>query len=447
MRVLCLHPETSSAYQFSQELQKLEERLWTKHAIELVFVDGPLLDVQVGTVVGEEGGGINAIESSCIDSGNGEDRVSRRWYVEEEFRRALTHQTTTTNSSTQMSQIQYSGLDASILHLSQIWTRGGANISNNLGECLPFQGVMGVGQGANVASLLPLLNYQNEDEVVDCEKENSNTGGGLTQHMKPSMFQGLQFVISIDGKDILSRRDIDNVVTEKEENDVYVGPDGVQSLHVINTESDTCQSSEQLAKQYGVNATIHHYKQQQLSSTTTHITTTLSNIIGKYLVSQKNKLHSNPKSRELISLQNQLANVEQLATLAISQEIQKNPPKALMAVIGPTAMMMSNDTTTDDDDDNDCVQDEAVQDEAVQDEAVQEEETQHNTEKGDQNIKVVDKAVGAWHGARRRGFGEEGGGAPCPGEFLLREEERQGAVSAAKSSSLFNPKDPNASLV
>ena len=437
MRVLCLHPETSSAYQFSQELQKLEERLWTKHGIELVFVDGPLLDVQVGTAIGEEGGGINAIESSSGDGNDGEERVSRRWYVEEESRRAITHQSSTTDSTPPPPQIQYSGLDASILHLSQIWTRGGANISNNLGECLPFQGVLGVGQGANVASLLPLLNYQNDEEVVDCEKEN-NTTGGLTQHMKPSMFQGLQFVISIDGKDILSRRDIDNDVdSSEEENDVYVGPDGVQSLHVINTESDTCQSSEQLAKKYGSNATIHHYKQQQpstSSTSTTHITPSLSNIIGKYLVSQKNKLHSNPKTRELISLQNQLANVEQLATLAISQEIQKNPPKALMAVIGPTAMM-SNDTTTDEGDED-----------GAQDEEVREEETQHSKQKNE-NVKVVDKAVGAWHGARRRGFGEEGGGAPCPGEFLLREEERQGAVSAAKSSSLVDPRDPNARLV
>jgi len=431
MRVLCLHSETSSAYKFSQELQKLEERLWTKHGIELVFVDGPLLDVQVGNVVGEEGGGINAIESSGINNDGGEERVSRRWYVEEESRRALTHQSTT-DSTTQTSQIQYSGLDASILHLSQIWTRGGANISNNLGECLPFQGVLGVGQGANVASLLPLLNYQDEDEVeVDCEKEN-NTIGGLAQHTKPSMFQGLQFVLSIDGKDIVSRRDIDNVDSEEEENEneVYVGPDGVQSLHVINTESDTFQSSEQLAKQYGINATIHHYKQQQSSTitTSTHITPTLSNIIGKYLVSQKNKLHSNPKSRELISLQNQLSNVEQLATLAISQEIQKNPPKALMAVIGPTAMMMSNDTTADDkkDDDKD----------GAQDQEVKQTEKQHDQQKKE-NVKVVDKAVGAWHGARRRGFGEEGGGAPCPGEFLLREEERKAA------SSLVNPKDPN----
>jgi hypothetical protein len=32
--------------------------------------------------------------------------------------------------------------------------------------------------------------------------------------------------------------------------------------------------------------------------------------------------------------------------------------------------------------------------------------------------------VGGWHGARRREFGEEGGGAPCPPEFLLKREKR-----------------------
>lgn len=421
--------------QFSKEYQKLEERLWEKHGIELVFVDGPLLDVNVGKTVGQEGGGINAIErSSCGGSNDGNDdddeRVSRRWYVEENTRRRAALPTTTQESqpsNTPSTSIQYSGLDASLLHLSQIWSRGGANISNNLGECLPFQGVMGVGQGADVAGLLPLLNYQNEedeDDYVDCEKENKNDMT-RTNKNKPSMFQGLQFVIAIDGKDILHKRDTEED-EEELDNDVYVGPDGVQSLHVINTDNSSDdmkrQSSERLAKQYGPNATIHHYKQSSTppstntkSSCTNNITPSLSNIIGKFLVSQKNKLHSNTKSRELLSLQTQLANVEQLATLAISQEIQRNPPKALMAVIGPTAMMPNNEKEN------------ATADTATTAEEKEEGTKQHTTSQkggGEECVKVVDKAVGAWHGARRRGFGEEGGGAPCPEEFLLREEER-----------------------
>ena len=47
-----------------------------------------------------------------------------------------------------------------------------------------------------------------------------------------------------------------------------------------------------------------------------------------------------------------------------------------------------------------------------------------SAEKDSINTLVVDKVVGAWQGGRRREFGEEGGGAPCPQEFLLREDER-----------------------
>jgi hypothetical protein len=47
-----------------------------------------------------------------------------------------------------------------------------------------------------------------------------------------------------------------------------------------------------------------------------------------------------------------------------------------------------------------------------------------SAEKDSINTLVVDKVVGAWQGGRRREFGEEGGGAPCPQEFVLREDER-----------------------
>jgi hypothetical protein len=99
----------------------------------------------------------------------------------------------------------------------------------------------------------------------------------------------------------------------------------------------------------------------------------------------------------LIALQNQLANVEQLATLAIAREIQRNPPKALMAVIGPLAI-------------NSNASPNAIENENI-------------VSSGKQLD--VGMAVGAWQGPRRRGFGEEGGGAPCPQEFLMKENERR----------------------
>jgi len=369
-------------------------------------VDGPLLDAQIGDAVGETNGGINAMDPPSSSS----ERVSRRWYVEETARRAMPPPTAAAASQASPSTIQYSGLDASLLHLSQIWSRGGANISNNFGECLPFQGVMGIGQGANVAGLLPLLNYQHDDDEdddggsSDHEKENDDED---KMDNKPTIFQGLQFVILIDGKDILSQRnnESDDAGEEQLENDFYVGPDGIKSLHVImeqnhdgnDDDATRISGSEKLANHYGPNAEIHHCKQSNIC------TPSLSNIIGKFLVTQKNKLHSNSKSRELMSLQNQLSTMEQLATLVISQEIQRNPPKALMAVIGPTAMMP----------------DDATENKAI----VEKGEENDDDQRVKESVKV-DKAVGAWQGDRRRGFGEEGGGAPCPGEFLLREEER-----------------------
>lgn len=339
MRILCLHPEGSSAVSFSQYLSKLEQRLWEKHGIELYFVDAPLLDVQ------------NNCDEQC---------VSRRWYVQE------------TIDKDGASTTRYSGLDASLLHLSQIWARGGANCSNQNGvvtECLPFQGILGFGQGANVAAMLPLMSYHYNEDDADEEEH----------IVRPPIFQGLRFVMIIDGHDIIHQAD--ESTDPDEESELYVGEEGIQSLHVVF--DDKCKvnngTSLELAKKYGPNAEIEHCKQTNQST----CTPALSNILGKYLVARKNILYSNSETRQLIALQNQLANVEQVATLAIAQEIQRNPPKALMAVIGPLAV-------------------------------------NHNKE----NEVDVGMAVGAWQGPRRRGFGEEGGGAPCPEEFLLKENER-----------------------
>ena len=43
LRVLCLHDERSNSYELSRKLDSLGERLYQKHGIDLVFVDGPLV--------------------------------------------------------------------------------------------------------------------------------------------------------------------------------------------------------------------------------------------------------------------------------------------------------------------------------------------------------------------------------------------------------------------
>jgi hypothetical protein len=197
----------------------------------------------------------------------------------------------------------------------------------------------------------------------------------------------MRFVVLVDGRDIIGQRDDDEADADEDED--CIGRGGVRSMHVI---SDNNKSSKRLATKYGPNARIHivqPIKPPDISNPSASCPPHLCNLLGKYLVSQKNRIYSNSNTRQLISLQNRLANVEQLATLTIAREIQRNPPKALMAVIGPLAL--------------DC----------------NAENVQSGVERMD-----VGMAVGAWQGPRRRGFGEEGGGAPCPEEFLRKENER-----------------------
>ena len=89
---------------------------------------------------------------------------------------------------------------------------------------------------------------------------------------------------------------------------------------------------------------------------------------------------SNDGSDALVQyLQNQLYIAEQEAATLVAREIAQNPPNPLMAVITP------------------------------------------------QN-------VGGWSGSKRRGPNEEGGGAPCPSEFLLNREKRSTTKSTANVS-------------
>lgn len=97
LRILCLHGENSSAEQLHECLQSLDRRLHRKHRVELVYINSPLH--------AEEG---------------------HVWWEENE-------------------EADYSGLDATLLHVKQVLAS------------MPFSGIFAVGQGAALASLLPFL--------------------------------------------------------------------------------------------------------------------------------------------------------------------------------------------------------------------------------------------------------------------------------------------------
>lgn len=264
IRVLCLHDANSNAKELHKLLQPLDERLYYKHKIEFVYINAPLVVIE--------------------EDMEAEDRKRMWWEATNEC--------------------PHVGLDASLLHIQQIW------------KSLPFSGILAVGQGAAIASLLPM--------------------------MEP----GIDFGIFVYGKALL------------EENEPMMAH--WPCLHIVDepkvTDSDVQRLVTQLPGQIHISASPSLTKPEW-------------NAMGKFLVQQKMEMRDSGSGEELI-LQMQLHNVEQIASRVIAQMIADDPPKALMAVIQPNA------------------------------------------------------EVSGWSGPKRREFGAEGGGAPCPSEFLLKREKR-----------------------
>jgi hypothetical protein len=149
-------------------------------------------------------------------------------------------------------------------------------------------------------------------------------------------------------------------------------------LHVVDKGRITDVNIQKLVTQFP--GQIH------LAASST-ITKSEWNAIGKFLVEQKKEMKISDTGEDLV-LHAQLHALEQEATRVMAQAIADNPPNALMAVIHPNAQ------------------------------------------------------VSGWSGPKRRGFGSEGGGSPCPSEFLLKREKRSTDVGGP---SRYHPKASNIS--
>lgn len=111
------------------------------------------------------------------------------------------------------------------------------------------------------------------------------------------------------------------------------------------------------------------------------------NAMGRFIMQQKKQVSGS--GRDLVLLQNALYYTEQQAADKIALEIAKNPPAPLMAIILP----------------------------------------QH---------------VAGWQGNKRRQPGEEGGGAPCPSEFLLKRDSRPNRhKTGSGAASRVHPNEQN----
>jgi hypothetical protein len=386
IRILCLHDENSSAVSLIDQLQLLGKRLQHNHNIELAFVNAPHI------VISPRNKSNTNDDEDFQDQDHGDHEKQRVWYYKSK---------------------EKIGLDASILHLRQIWTR---SLHSN-----PFSGILGVGQGAAIAGLLPVLSsYETitvrQDDGQDEDDDESNDD----ETIRP-MFENLKFCIFVNGWDLLlldsnHSDQVDQEAKDKseEENDdeSTLRINNVPSLHVISSQDN--QSGEmKLFERYGGGTSDSQAEKCVLDNCPNFSSSSKSmkiiNVLGKFIVAQKKKLTTQWKSAiqdsvahqdstndsqqdnhhstemlgntdgALLLLQDmertrmELARVEQEALELIQQTISENPPKALMAMIMPDSQRGGS-------------------------------------------------IVGGWDGDRDAFRSEEfirSGGAPCPREFTL----------------------------
>jgi hypothetical protein len=289
LKILCLHDHGSNAQSLKQQLTVLGERLYERHSIDMVYVNAPLTC---------------NISSSEIDHDAAPERT---WWL-----RDGTTATTTTSSEPTST---YTGLDASLLMLQQIWA-----------SC-PFWGIFAMGQGAAVASLFAL---------------------SITIGVAPRV------CVFVNGGSLLPEQ--------------QRLQDSMACLHLINNSKSTAQ--ELLVQQFGGDC-------YPLEKTARSFPTFGDlNRIGRFFIQQKKTLCADADEGQIVALQTALHLAEVKAARVIAERIAANPPAALMAVIQP-------------------------------------------------------QVVAGWQGNKRRQPGEEGGGAPCPPEFLKTREQRTGKEPTA----------------
>lgn len=336
LRVMCLHDAHSHALELKESLTAIGERLYERHGIDLVYVNAPLavLDPTSRT---RRGAGAGGAASSRSDA----EEPRRVWWHDDDTdghgkenhltREAPTQAAApeddgpTPCSPSSPASPTYLGLDASLLHLQQVWTAGP-----------PFWGLLGVGQGGAVASVFALL---------------------------PTTFPPPQCLVFCDTTQALLGRD-----DGAGDNDNDDGSDGalsrIPTLHLGT-------SHPRLALQFPCGARV---VTEMKTEPGTGKRWTL-NAVGRFLVERRRAtMAGHDQGNRVLALQTALHSVQIRAAELLAAQIAENPPAALMAVIHP----------------------------------------QH---------------VAGWKGNKRRQPGEEGGGAPCPPEFLLHRERRTAATA------------------
>jgi hypothetical protein len=277
----------------------MEKKLAERHGVELVFFNGPII------LPRKEGEETTSEASYPIANNSGDEATDtpRAWWTkgqglqkEEEEQQEDGHQHDGAGSGggqgdylvlTDGDSIRsVTGLDASLMLLRQIWTSS------------PFIGIVGVGQGASMASLL--------------------TASVLEPHP--------HFLVLVNGASLFP--DPEQLST-------------IPTLHLVDREDTEKEEDEN-------NSIINPMKrllQQQFPGIVTQRTGHYRddcNSIGRFICDQTNALFRSDHSLQQVSLQLALYEAECQTEDAIARHIADHPPSSLMAVIRPNMVALPN---------------------------------------------------------------------------------------------------------
>lgn len=231
------------------------------------------------------------------------------------------------------------GFDASILHLQQIW--------NNARD--PFCGVLGIGQGAVLASILPLFRKRTDHE----------NNHGLEDDIPTPMFPGLNFLVLLHYRNELCihSSSLDNWI---DFSCSYSTSSEIFSRLHIYREGDM---DGRTLYEACLEATAHRDYQTNEAfaipndSDVSTVNMSTMNAIGRFLVQQKNRVKSlardaatlfdeSPELNTVRMIRQRISNLEAQAISLINESIALDPPKSLMAVITKHRSSDGSDTET-----------------------------------------------------------------------------------------------------
>jgi hypothetical protein len=364
LRVLCLHDARSNSLELSATLDALGEKLYRNHGIDLVFVDAPLI------VDSHHDTRDNNNESSQSDSDSDGEPTSRIQSIHHRPPRAWWEDEGqgTPGRTRQTESDEEKNQNPNTITTTATTDDDDDDDDDDSPDHRQPPRYLGLD-----ASLLLLKQVWNSSPFWGILAVGQAAGVSALLPLLPN--QGVtppSFMIFINGKTLL---DEEESLTEHL---------NLPCLHIVDNAANIMEDeplpattwsdpTQRLVRQFGGKVVCDD--ESSFSTSTLFSSRPSSRIfnnqVGRFLVARKRHLRRSVGEIAVLALKHELHRTEADAAQLVAQHIANNPPDALMAVITP-------------------------------------------------------KDVGGFRD-RRRGFGEEGGGAPCPSEFLLHRAKRSGA--------------------